>query len=46
MLWTKKLLTKGDDKLKYTVCGYSTVTFDDGGSTASSIIVLARAILF
>tara|TARA_B100000963_G_scaffold352850_1_gene366655 strand:+ start:2828 stop:15466 length:12639 start_codon:yes stop_codon:yes gene_type:complete len=35
---TRKLLSKGSGKLKYTVCGYSTVTFNDGGDKASPII--------
>ena len=35
---TNASLSKGEGKLKYTVCGYSTVTFDDGGSEASPII--------
>ena len=35
---TKSLISKGDNKLKYSICGYSTNIFNDGGSISSPII--------
>ena len=34
----KNLISKGEGKLKYSICGYSTETFDDGGAEKSKII--------